>query len=179
MVAWEEVKREVATGHDQPAFLSRVVTIDSPLRGISPLEMLLGNLLRRYPPIGARLDCVLRGQAANVLLGIARDRTALTSLQQVAAHATRSGISIMNVANVDDCVWSPGTCGVPLPRDPQTQWVGGAAVRTAIFTIPRPCLRPEAQCFIGTHGAVLTNTNGPQGLRAIAAFIGPQQPVLP
>jgi hypothetical protein len=52
-------------------------------------------------------------------------------------------------------------------------------VRTAIFTIPRPCLRREPRCFIGTHGAVLTNTNGPEGLRAIAAFIGSQQAVQP
>jgi hypothetical protein len=138
MVAWEEINREMASGHYQQGFLSRVVTIDSPLRGIYRVEMLLGDLLRLYPSIGARLDCVIRGQAANVLLGIALKRNGLASMQQVAARAAHAGISIMNVANIDDCVWSPGKCGIPLQRYPQTQWIGGPAVRTAIFTIPRP-----------------------------------------
>ena len=97
-----------------------------------------------------------------------------TDLVTQANHAVQHGIAVTTVGNSVDCVWSPNRCGIPLPSIAATQWVTGSHAHAIMFNIPRPCTRPEAYCIVGTHGAVLTNTNGPQALRQIAAAIGPQ-----
>jgi hypothetical protein len=140
---------------------------------------LLADLLRRFPPMNSCLDCVFRGQTANMLLGLSLTPHVLATMRQVAQQAKQAQISITNVANSFDCVWSPGRGGLQQPGDAQTEWIGGAGARATIFAIPQPCLHPEPQCFIGTHGAALTNTNGSQALRAIAAAVGSQQPPVP
>ncbi len=176
MVAWEELKREMAAPATPSPLVSAVLTIDSPLHGITRPEVLLANLLRLDPQIGSQLDCVMRGQAANVLLDVHLAPHTATDLVALANHAVQRHIAVTTVGNADDCVWSPNRCGIPLSSIAATQWITGSQAHAIIFTIPLPCTRPEAYCFVGTHGAVLTNTNGPQALRQIAAVIGPQVP---
>ncbi len=177
MVAWEELKRELAAPAGAPLLLSSVVTVDSPLHGIDRPELLLANLLRLFPRVGTRLDCALRGQAARVLLAVHLAPHTSSDLVALANRAVGRGITVTTAGNSDDCVWSPDRCGVPLSGMAATQWVAGSRAHTLIFHLPRPCVRPEAYCFVGTHGAALTNSNGPQALRQIAAAIGPQTPI--
>jgi len=174
LVAFAELRAQVSAPGSGPGFLSGVVTVDSPLHGVRPAEALLGVLLRRYPGIGSRLDCVTQGPATAALVSLHGDPHAASDLHRLAVGAQRRHIRIATIGNADDCVWSPDRCGGPLIGDARTQWLYAPGVRTTIFHIARPCRRLEEHCFLGTHGAVLSRADGPDALHAIATVIGPQ-----
>jgi len=104
MVAFAALRAQVSPPESGPGFLSGVVTVDSPLHGVRPAEALLGVLLRRYPGIGSRLDCVTQGPATAALVSLHGDPRATSDLQRVARDAQRRHIRVATIGNVDDCV---------------------------------------------------------------------------
>lgn len=174
VVALEEILKTVESPHYRHGFISAVITIDSPLHGVRPAELLLSDLLRLYPHIGSSLDCVTKGQAAKMLASLHQDAKTSSILAQAARRARQQGVTLVTAGNLDDCVWAPDKCGGPPIGDAQTQWITAPGSRSGVFRVPKPCLGREQRCFIGTHGAVLNKHDGPTALRAIAGYIGRQ-----
>lgn len=174
VVALEEILMTVESPHYRRGFISAVITIDSPLHGVRPAELLLSDLLRLYPHIGSSLDCVTQGQSAKILASLHQDAKTSSKLAQAARRARQQGVALVTAGNLDDCVWSPDKCGGPPIGDAQTQWITAPDSRSGVFRLPKPCLGREQRCFIGTHGAVLNKHDGPAALRAIAGYIGRQ-----
>jgi hypothetical protein len=174
LVAFEELEKYVLRPGYPHGFISAIVAVDSPLHGVRPAEVLLSDALRIYPRIGSGLDCVVGGPAMRSLTARYRNKATTGQLAGDVRQAHQLGVAVATAGNKDDCVWAPDRCGAPAIGDVNTQWVKAPDVHDLVFTVAKPCLAPDVRCFIGTHGAVLSRSEGPDAVTAIADYIGRQ-----
>jgi hypothetical protein len=180
VVAMEEVRQVVDSADYEPGLLSTVITLDSPLRGVTKDVGAAGY-------VGSYIDlvepCVVRGVASGRLVW--RHLTEPESeLQGVADRAGAKGVAVVTIGNDRGCLFEPRYCGVPVAGDIQTQWIFDAAAKPYVFRIAEPpCWLPFGTdmplCTLLRHGAVLNGVLAPDALRAAAENVGPQSGFTP
>jgi YVTN family beta-propeller protein len=169
VVAFEEIVQKINSPDYQRGLISKVITVDAPLHGITPTTFLAGVFPRS-------LDCLSQGVATGILVGRYNNEPATSNtLKQMARTAKQKGVALVTAGNTYDCVWEPARCGWPLDIGySDTQLILDPDVLTSAFSIPQPCLKLKRECFIGTHNAVLDKKIGSSALQAIATYIGKQ-----
>ncbi len=182
MVAMQEVTSKVSAADYQQGSISQVITIDSPLRGVTAEVAAVGAILAANPSIAPSLACLTGGPAVSRLAALHSQEPATTNglIQSIALAQTR-GVSVVNVGNVYDCVWEWRFCSVQVTGDLLTQWVIGSAAQFQIVqSFPPPCLQiPQfgiqlaVLCFQATHGAAINGLE-PSATVRIADSIGQQ-----
>lgn len=136
--------------------ISRVITIDSPLYGVTTN---FGRIVRGLNLATLRLtklNCAVGGVAANDLVSIFHDTNRGVSLYKL---WQRSTVKFLPFGNRYDCLFAPGKCGIPLDGDLNTQWVNGPTKQNA-FSLPLPChkakyLPDQLQCIVPEHTIAL------------------------
>jgi len=181
-VAEMELVANVTSPSYQPGLLSEIITIDSPLRGISPSQASIGASVSASLP---SLSCLLSGSAVGDLAAIYGNPAVTPLVNQSVQTAKANGVTVVTTGNQFDCLWNWVYCGVNLPGDELTQLILDPAGAVEIFSIyPPDCLTiftlgfPAAlslmvDCFNRTHGAALSDSNATQ---RIADRIGRQTP---
>lgn len=186
VVAFQEAVKEAASPGHGRGYVSRIITVDSPLHGATPTSFLVSTVIPSFPA------CLSGGgsRTSGLLIGIhnndsaAHHHATTRALQQVVSQMRKRGLSIVTTGNEDDCVWRPSTCSVPLLNgDIATQWIADSAATALHWTIAPPCLAHRltslsGTCFGATHGAALNGALAPRALKSLADQIGPQTSVI-
>jgi len=174
IVAMQEVLQDIAGTSYSAGLVSEVVTIDSPLHGIAPAEVVAGAIVGAQP-------CALDGIATGILVRDTQNEPATTNaLDSTIATAAAKGVSVLNAGNDRDCLFDPSLCGLLVTGDINTQWVFDSAAQTYVASLPEPCQQVPASCLLGgssgvqrvvsaTHEAVLHDNTS---LLTIAQAIG-------
>jgi photosystem II stability/assembly factor-like uncharacterized protein len=144
VVAFEELVKH----HGMYGSLAKVVTIDSPLHGITHAVYTSSTLLagRGIPP------CAITGPASAELAG--EHQLQPSTLRKVVATAQAHHIQVITTGNQRDGLLQPNICSIPVDGDINSQWVGGA---TIIKFDLQKLISFKWDCVNDTHSAALTD----------------------
>jgi hypothetical protein len=181
VVAMEEVRQFAARSDANAKLLTSVITVDSPILGVSQKNR---QLVARLS--GSDRSCVHEGVAVDNLAYLYANReTYSIELRNAVATLSSSGVKVVNTGNKGDCVINPVYCdrvigNIPmLEYDDDTvgQWLFDSEARISVFDIDVDCLtnaRLPWECVEDSHIAALSDQVSPESLKTIADHIGNQ-----
>ncbi len=156
VVAFEELIKQKGMYNS----LAGVVTVDSPLHGITLAVETDSTLLAGW---GIRA-CAIDGPASSELAGEHQSNPAI--LRRVVATAHAHHIQVVTTGNLHDGLLQPTECAIPVKGDINTQWVGGATILK--FSLKKPWTLP-GDCVGQTHSAALSDSDTYAALAKVIA----------
>jgi len=177
-VALEALDQILTSNSGLESSLAAIITIDSPLNHVSRDNQ--RDFKKVIPNIVLPFNCPARLLSESSVAKQIGDLTSnnrqriRTEREILVTRARASGIKVMTVGNVQDCLWNPNSCGVPTPKGKNSFWADESMTQV-IATADYPQLYglgtagcTKVDCIGHSHGLAL---DSPSVLNDIVQFV--------